>query len=169
MPNEMDETGDPLIASPDRDTMLRALRNLEATQARVEQNAERVADQKRRELVLGLLPVLDNLDRTLAAASGSSDSQLVEGVLMVRGQLEGVLIRYGVERVEGAGERFDPAIHEAVSVVPVHDPDLVGRVLRQSAPGYRFGGKLLRAAQVTVGVAAPAPAARAPHHHRHAV
>jgi molecular chaperone GrpE (heat shock protein) len=44
--------------------------------------------------------VLDNLDRTLHAASNSSDTALVEGVRMVRAQLEGVLVRYGVARVD---------------------------------------------------------------------
>ncbi len=145
---------------PERDALLRALRNLEASQARVQQNAERVYDEKRRELVSWLLPVLDNLDRTLDAARAarastdtSSERGLVEGVRMIRAQLEGVLVRYGVQRVDVGGEIFDPAFHEAVAAVPVLDPRLVGRVVHQSAPGYSFGGKVLRAAKVNVGVA----------------
>jgi molecular chaperone GrpE len=61
------------------------------------------------------------------------------------------------------GERFDPAIHEAVAAVPVLDPQLVDRVVRQSAPAHRFGGRVLRAAKVNVGVASPA--ARGVHRH----
>jgi molecular chaperone GrpE len=148
-----DVSGEGLSEAPDRDSLIRALRNLEATQARVQQNAERVYDEKRRELVLELLPVLDNLERTLDAAMTSSDAALVEGLRMVHGQLEAVLVRYGVERVDAAGQRFDPAIHEAVATVPMLYPELVGSVVHQVAPGYRFGGKVLRAAKVSVGIA----------------
>lgn len=142
--------------APDRATLARALRDLEAAQKRVERDAERVFDEKRRELVLELLPVLDNLDRTIAAADTKSDPGLVAGVRMVRAELESVLLRYGVERVDAAGQRFDPALHQAVAAVPVVDAGLVGNVLSQVAPGYRFAGKVLRAAQVSVGVRAPA-------------
>lgn len=141
--------------------LARALRELEETQTRIQQNAGRVYDEKRRELVFELLPVLDNLDRTLAAAETASDAALVAGLRMVRNELEGVLLRYGVERVDApAGQRFDPVIHEAVAAVPVIDPRLVGAVVRQAAPGYRFAGKVLRAAKVSVGVQGPAAQGR---------
>jgi molecular chaperone GrpE len=137
--------------APDRASLARALRNLETAQERVELNAQGVYDERRRELVLALLPVLDNLDRTLAAVDASTRSSFVEGVRMVRAELEGVLFRYGVERVDAEGERFDPAMHEAIAVVPTPDPTRVGEVVAQFAPAYRFAGKLLRAAKVSVG------------------
>lgn len=151
-----DETGgeDPAEA-PDRGSLLRALRELEATQARVQQNAQRVYDEQRRGLVIELLPVLDNLERTVAAAAAASDPALVTGLRMVLAGLEGVLVKYGVERVDASG-RFDPAIHDAVAAIPVLDPKLVGAVVQQAAPGYRFAGKVLRAAKVGVGVQSPA-------------
>ncbi|MFS8069155.1 MAG: nucleotide exchange factor GrpE [Byssovorax sp.] len=148
--------GESAVDAPDRTSLMRALRELEASQARVQQNAERVYDEKRRGLVLELLPVLDNLERTLAAAETASDPALVTGLRMVLSGLEGVLARYGVERVDATGERFDPALHEAVAAVPVLDPKLLGAVVQQAAPGYRFGGKVLRAAKVSVGVPTPA-------------
>ena len=67
-------------AASDAAALARALRDLKVTKARIQQNAERVYDEKRRELVLALLPVLDNLDRTLAAAEAASDTALVDGV-----------------------------------------------------------------------------------------
>jgi len=80
---------------PDRATMTRALRELEAAQARVERDARRVHDETRTRLVSELLPVLDNLDRTIRAAAGSRDCRaLVEGVHLVRAQLESVLRGY---------------------------------------------------------------------------
>ena len=136
----------------DRQAALRALRNLEATEARLERNARREADEMRARLVQELLPVLDNLDRTIRAAqAGHGAPAMVEGVRMVHHQLEGVLRGYGVERIDALGERFDPALHEAITTIAVDDPQRHGAVIHQAEPGYRFAGRLLRPAKVTVG------------------
>lgn len=136
----------------DRQAALRALRSLEATEARLERNARREADETRGKLVQELLPVLDNLDRTIQAAqAGHSDPALLEGVWMVRQQLDGVLRGYGVERIEALGQRFDPAIHEAIGMVSVDEPQHHGAVVHQAEPGYRMAGRLLRPAKVSVG------------------
>src|SRR5450432_3827273 len=96
------------VVEPDRATLVKALRDLESTEARVERNAQRVYDETRAKLVVELLPVLDNLDRTIAAAQAAGeDAVLVQGTLMVRAQLETVLLRYGAERI-AATSRFDP-------------------------------------------------------------
>lgn len=138
-------------AATDRQAALRALRNLEATEARLERNARREAEETRGKLVQELLPVLDNLDRTIRAAHGRSDPALLEGVRMVRQQLEGVLRGYGVERIEALGQRFDPAVHEAIGMIAVDDPQRHGTVVHQAEPGYRMAGRLLRPARVSVG------------------
>jgi molecular chaperone GrpE len=136
----------------DRQAGLRALRSLEATEARLERNARREADAARGKLVHELLPVLDNLDRTIRAAhSQRADQALLEGVRLVRHQLEAVLRGYGVERVETLDQRFDPGLHEAIGVTPVSDPQRHGVVVHQAEPGYRLAGQLLRPAKVSVG------------------
>jgi molecular chaperone GrpE len=156
---DVTETDDEALAPPaptddvpDRESLSRALRSLKDSEARVERNAQGVYDEARSKLVLELLPVLDNLDRTLRAYGASVQVPLVEGVRMIRTQLEGVLLRYGVEHVDATGHKFDPALHEAISAIPVGDPSRVGMVIEQLEPGYRFGARLLRAAKVTVGV-----------------
>lgn len=139
-------------AVADRQAAVRALRNLEATEARLERNARREAEETRGKLVQELLPVLDNLDRSIRAAqAGRSDPALLEGVRMVRQQLEGVLRGYGVERIEALGQRFDPAVHEAIGMIAVDDPHRHGAVVHQVEPGYRMAGRLLRPARVSVG------------------
>jgi molecular chaperone GrpE len=147
----------------DRQAALRALRSLEATEARLERNARRESEEARGKLVQELLPVLDNLDRTIRAAHANrSDPAMLEGVRMVRHQLDGVLRGYGVERIDALDQRFDPSVHEAIGVTPVYDPRSNGVVLQQAEPGYRLAGKLLRPAKVNVGklVSAPAVGAR---------
>lgn len=151
----------------DRAAALRALRNLEAAEARVERNAKREADEAKGKLVMELLPVLDNIDRTIQASrEHGGDPALVEGVRMVRAQLEGVLQRYGVEKIDAEGQRFDPALHEAIGVAPVADPRANGQVMVQHEPGYAFAGRLLRPAKVLVGKYTqpqPAPHPRTPY------
>jgi molecular chaperone GrpE (heat shock protein) len=147
-----DESGRESPVSIDRQAALRALRSLEATEARLERNARREAEETRGKLVQELLPVLDNLDRTIRAAhAGRSDPALLEGVRMVRQQLDSVLRGYGVERIDALGQRFDPAIHEAIGMIAVDDPQRHGAVVQQAEPGYRMAGRLLRPAKVSVG------------------
>lgn len=151
----------PFGDTADRHAALRALRSLEATEARLQRNAQRDAEQARGKLVNDLLPVLDNLDRTITAAHANrSDPAMLEGVRLVRQQLEGVLRGYGVERVEATDQPFDPSLHEAISIAAVADPRLHGLVIHQAEPGYRFAGNLLRPAKVSVGKFAQPPVQR---------
>ena len=150
--DERDERDDHDEPRVDRQALARALRDLEATQARVKLNAERVYEDTRTDLVVQLLPVLDNLDRTIAAARGASDEALLSGAEMVRGQLEAVLVQYGLERYDAVlAEPFDPSRHEAIALEPVRDHAMVQCVTKQLAPGYRRGDRVLRAAKVMVG------------------
>lgn len=137
--------------APDRAALARALRDLESAKGRVERDAKLARDEMQRDLVMKILPVLDNLDRTIKAAEENGDApSVVEGTYLVRSQLEGVLRGYGVQRVDALNRRFDPKIHEAISTLPVVDPAVNGLVLDQLEPGYRFGDTLLRPARVVV-------------------
>jgi len=145
----------------ERRAAVRALRSLEATEARLQRTAQRDPELARGKLIQDLLPVLDNLERTIRAAQpGHCDPAILEGVCLVRHQLEGVLRGYGVERVEAIDQAFDPSLHEAIGVAAVSDPRRHGFVIQQAEPGYRFAGQLLRPAKVSVGKFT-APAERA--------
>ena len=139
-------------ANTERQAALRALRSLEATESRLARNAKKEIEEARGKLVQEILPVLDNLDRTIRAAQEHrGDPGILEGVRMVRQQLEGVLRGYGVERIEATGQRFDPNLHEAISLIQVGDPARNGVVIQQAEPGYALGSRLLRPAKVSVG------------------
>lgn len=139
---------------PDRESIAAALRELEAVKLRVHRDALSVSDDMRKQLVEKLLPVLDNLDRTITSAEATGDSPtVVEGVRMVRSQLAAVLHGYGLERIDAFDQRFDPGIHDAVATTRVAGP-LHETIVEQLAPGYRFNGGLLRPVQVVVGLAA---------------
>ncbi|MFQ5802941.1 MAG: nucleotide exchange factor GrpE [Candidatus Methylomirabilales bacterium] len=105
-------------------------------------------------LLSELLPVLDNLERALAAARSSAASSraeeaLIEGVDLTLRLFKGVLEKAGVKAVESVGQQFDPTVHHAVEQVQTNDhPEntIVEEVLR----GYMLDQKVLRPALVKV-------------------
>ncbi len=102
----------------------------------------------RAELARELLPVIDNLERALAA-TGEQEASLAEGVRLVHSELAGVLERNGVEAIAPAGEVFDPNVHEALSTRAENGAE-AGLVLDVVQKGYRLDGTVLRPARVVV-------------------
>jgi molecular chaperone GrpE len=110
------------------------------------------------DLLLDLLPVLDNLERALDAAEHHEEGKVLQGVRLTRDQFVNLLAKAGVEEIPGLGAMFDPTIHEAVAVQPSElDEGLVSAVLER---GYRQGVQALRPARVVVS-AGPRGAASA--------
>ena len=103
------------------------------------------------DVIIAILPVLDNLDRALDAASSEDTASIVKGVDMVRRQFVGVLETLGVSIIKAEGEKFDPALHDAAGTEKVDDPDLDGKVVAERMKGYRTKDRVLRPAQVIVG------------------
>lgn len=112
-------------------------------------------ERARREVLVELLEVLDNLDRALdSARSNASHETLLQGVEMVRRQFLGKLEALGVKRIEAAAQPFDPLLHEAISTVPATTPEQEGIVAGIIRHGYRIGEEVLRPAAVAVAKAA---------------
>lgn len=129
--------------------------NFKKRAARERQEAVTFANEG---LLEKLVPVLDNLEMALAAADGSQGptaASLREGIVMIQAQLKGVLTAAGLDEIQAAGQRFDPAWHEAVSHAESAQV-AEGLVLQQLRKGYKLRGRLLRPAMVVV---AKAPAA----------
>ena len=126
------------------------------TQADFENYRKRVAKesaaaQERGMLRLAeeLLPALDNLDRALAAAA--EDDPLLDGVRLVHSELGAALTRAGVESFSPLGERFDPALHEAMATAKQPaDGAESGTIVEVYQPGYRLGQTIIRPARVVV-------------------
>ena len=100
-----------------------------------------------RELVKTLLPVVDNLERALAAES--SDDTLKAGVAMVYKQLMDTLQKRGVEVIDRTGEKFDPNLETAV-LQGTEEEGEKGAVCQVLQKGYRMNGVILRTAMVKV-------------------
>lgn len=127
------------------------LKRLQAEYANYRKRVERDRSVARElalgEMALSLLPVLDDFD--LAESHGD----LPEGsaVALVAEKFRGTMERHGLERVFPAGEKFDPAEHEAIAHVP-SDVE-ADTVIDVAVVGYRIGERLLRPAKVVVSAA----------------
>jgi molecular chaperone GrpE len=136
----------------ERDEYLDSLQRLKAEfdnyRKRTErEQSERAANSAAR-LVKELLPVLDDLERALEAATQHEEAKLEEGVRLVHRALLGILQREGVAEIETEGA-FDPHVHEALLAQPVEEAE-PGSVVQVLQKGYRLGDRVLRPARVVV-------------------
>jgi molecular chaperone GrpE len=142
------ETMDRLKEAHER--MLRAAADLENYKKRAQREKDELQKFGNEKLLKDLLPVLDNLDRALAASA--SDDPLRAGVVLVRTAFEQVLGRYGVKGFSAMGQPFDPSLHEALMQVPTAD-QAAGTVVVEHARGFMLHDRLVRPALVGVAVA----------------
>jgi len=140
-----------------KDQLLRTAADFDNYRKRARKDVE-LAERKGKEAVLReILPVIDNLERAVAASADAVDVQAVrDGVNMVLKSFEESAARLGIERVESVGQRFDPNLHDAFQQVET-DEVAPGTVVQEYQPGYKMGDKLLRPAMVVVARKVPEP------------
>ncbi len=138
-----------------KDQLLRMAADFDNFRKRSRRDIDDAAKRAREDILREVLPLVDNLERAVDAASSATEIEAVaEGVRMVLKGFEETASRIGLERVAAVGERFDPNVHDAVQQMETTDHP-VGTIVSEVVPGYRFGGKLLRAAMVVVAKAPP--------------
>src|SRR6266704_3596226 len=116
----------------------------DAFRVRLTRDLERRVDIARAEMMRKVLGVLDDLDRAIAVGAGSQDAApLLSGVTLIRDHLLQILASEGVRALDLVGQRFDPAVAEAVSVEETTDPARDNLVLAESGRGYTLGATLL--------------------------
>jgi len=114
------------------------------TQKRIEDTISRANGR----LLMQLIPILDELEMAIKA-SKNGETNIVEGVDMVKGKLQKVMMSEGVTPIDALGEPFNPRYHEAVLEVDTEDhPD--GTVIEELRKGYTYNSRVLRASMVKV-------------------
>jgi molecular chaperone GrpE len=142
-----------------REQLLRTAADFDNFRKRAKRDLDDARARSKDDVIRELLPVFDNLERALSSSAGTSDvSSVLEGVRMVLKLFEDTSERIGLQRVKTVGERFDPAVHEALQQQET-DAQPPGTVIAEIAPGYRLGERLVRPAMVVVArkPAAPKP------------
>src|SRR6201996_9252857 len=103
-----------------------------------------------KEVIVSMLPVLDDFDRALKAMETATDVIPVkEGVALVQNKLKHILTGKGVKEMQTKGQPFDADIHEAITNIPAGD-ELKGKVVDELEKGYYLNDKVLRFAKVVV-------------------
>ena len=115
---------------------------------RNQQTRTEAYDDGSRETITAMLPVLDNLERAIAAAEGESEA-LLAGVKMTHKQMLDAMTRLGLEEVPALGQPFDPDMHNAVMKTTEGEPGMVTEVFEK---GYRVKGRMIRYAMVKIAV-----------------
>lgn len=130
---------------------LRTAADLENYKKRVEKEKARIIDFANEDLIIEILPVIDNLERALAHSEGEQNNleSLVKGVKLTIDQIYAVFKKSGLKEIMAVGEKFDPGLHHAISHED-NDEAEPGTVVKEFQKGYLLKGKLIRPSMVMV-------------------
>ena len=137
-------------ADEEHDRFLRTLAEFDNFRKRSREEFQQVSQFAIEDLVIRLLPVLDNFERAIKTAEEIKDYDALHGgVILILRQLRDILTKEGVKPIEAQGKPFDPNLHEAVMRVDTDEyPD--GMIVEEFQPGYMIGDKVIRPSMVKV-------------------
>jgi molecular chaperone GrpE len=143
------EVDDPLVSYQNQysellEKHLRLAADLENVRRRSVQDTEMKVTHAITNFARDLLEVADNFERALATQEG----QIPEGIMQIKKQLKNVLEKQGIIAFSSPGNRFDPALHEAIAYIPSDTPE--GTVIDEVCRGYTQYDHVIRCAKVTV-------------------
>jgi molecular chaperone GrpE len=105
-----------------------------------------------KDLLLSLLPVMDNFERAIVTNEKAEDvAAMKEGFHLIYSMFKGILDSKGLKPMEAKGATFDSDLHEAIANIPAPDKKKVGKVIEDVEKGYYLNDKVIRFAKVVVG------------------
>jgi molecular chaperone GrpE len=132
-----------------RDQLLRARADFDNYRKRVERDRAQTIARASEDALRDILPIVDDLERALAADPGPDSGSFHQGVQMIYKQMLDMLARRGLEPIDTIGQDFDPNIHEAVAYEPSAGRR-EGEIIGELRKGYRIGDRLVRPSMVRV-------------------
>jgi molecular chaperone GrpE len=162
--NSEEQPGDPAAQAEERIKELEAANAQLAEQVkrtsaefqnfrrRQEEEAKRVKVRLKEEIIRSMLPILDNLERTVQAAEQGGDgafAALLKGVELIEKDVKKIFGDHGLAEIPAKGETFDPALHEAVMMQETDEvPDQT--ILQELQKGYTLSDRVIRPSMVQV-------------------
>lgn len=108
-----------------------------------------IVDSANARLILDILPIYDTFSIAVSQVPKDIErSEWAKGILQIKLQLEDLLKKKGLEEIRSVGENFNADVHDAVEMKESEKPE--GEILEEVQKGYKFNGKLIRAAKVKV-------------------
>lgn len=136
----------------EKDKFLRLYAEFENYKRRTSKERIELFKTANQDVMVAMLPILDDFERAIAQIEKTEDNELLKGVQLIQGKFTNTLKNKGLEPVEAsAGDTFDADIHEAVTQIPAPTEDLKGKVVDVIERGYKLGEKVIRHPKVVVG------------------
>jgi molecular chaperone GrpE len=136
----------------EKDKFLRLFAEFENYKRRTSKERIELFKTANQEVLLAMLPVLDDFDRALVEISKSGDESLVKGVELIHEKLKSTLVAKGLEEVEvKAGDAFDADFAEAITQIPAPSDKMKGKIVDVLEKGYKLGDKIIRFPKVVIG------------------
>ena len=107
-----------------------------------------------KDVIVNMLPVLDDFDRAFKASDKVTDEsakEALKGFQLIYNKFKSTLDQKGLEVMDCDGKEFDPEYHEALTEIPAPTPDLQGKIIDVLEKGYYLNDKIIRYAKVVVG------------------
>lgn len=141
-----------LELSKEKDKYLRLFAEFENYKRRTTNERRELFKTANQDVLLSLLPILDDFDRALAEISKSGESDLLKGVELIYDKLKNTLSSKGLEIVETkTGDTFDPDFAEAITQIPAPSSKMKGKIIDVLEKGYKLGEKIIRFPKVVIG------------------
>lgn len=136
----------------EKDKFLRLFAEFENYKKRTSKERLELFKTANQEVLLAMLPVLDDFDRATVEINKSEDENLKKGVELIHEKLKSTLVSKGLEQVEiQAGDAFNADIAEAITQIPAPSDKLKGKIVDVIEKGYKLGDKIIRYPKVVVG------------------
>ena len=136
----------------EKDKFLRLFAEFENYKRRTSKERIELFKTANQDLMIALLPVLDDFDRAYSEIAKTNEKELLKGVELISNKLKSTLEQKGLSIVEVAqGDVFNPDDHEAVTQIPAPSEDLKGKIIDVLERGYKLGDKIIRFPKVVIG------------------
>jgi molecular chaperone GrpE len=136
----------------EKDKFLRLFAEFENYKKRTSKERMDLFKTAGQEVIVSLLPVLDDFDRALKEIAKSEDKEIFKGVELISGKFGETLKSKGLEELEvKAGDTFDADIHEAITQIPAPSKKMKGKVIDVIEKGFKLGDRIIRHPKVVVG------------------
>lgn len=135
-----------------KDKYVRLFADFDNYKKRVARERLELIKEAGKDVILNLLPVLDDFERAIKAAENATEVVPVkEGMSLIHNKLLKNLEQKGLKAVEPKGEAFDVEYHEAITEIPAPTEELKGKVVDVVEKGYYLNDRIIRYAKVVVG------------------
>ncbi|SDB19078.1 molecular chaperone GrpE [Flavobacteriaceae bacterium MAR_2010_188] len=138
--------------SKEKDKFVRLFAEFENYKRRTSKERIELFKSANQDVMVSLLPVLDDFDRAYSEISKSSEKDLLKGVELIRNKLRTTLTNKGLEEIEvKAGDVFNADYHEAVTQIAAPSEEFKGKIIDVLEKGYKLGEKVIRFPKVVIG------------------